>query len=538
MAILKGKVMDRILAAGSRDEYGQVLQEKQDIIFKISRQLNQAGFTPIKTSLIERQSTFDRYPGTDMFHLYDQAGENLVLRPDMTLPVARFIETHYRSQAPNRLYYIDDVFRKTDYLSGDYNQETQARIELIGDASLGAEQKAIEIMLNLAANFNLGQLEIVLGDASLIDTILASFPALSNQQRQALKKSIEQKNLSRFQELTKHLPDLPAVLTDWPLAFGQRGEEILPKLGQIPAVKPIIIKWQKIADFIHQHFPNIKVTVDLAGQAPQPYYTGTMIQGFLPDLGETLFSGGRYDCLLKNFQGDFCPALGMGLNIQRLMAAQKQPAKGQHPIVVVLAKGRVEEDVRPLLQAAGIDTSPLEHPGRRLIFESADHQFRFILVKPTDVLKYLDRGIGDIGVVGSDTTDEQEQNHYDVLDLKRGQAEFVVAAPAGFNLNNSQRHRIATKYPKRAGSYFNSRGQDVELIKLEGSVELGPLTGLADAIMDISQTGNTLEANQLEVYDTVCQVSTHLLVRRGALWQHQQQLTKVIEALINELKGV
>lgn len=320
------------------------------------------------------------------------------------------------------------------------------------------------------------------------------------------------------------------------MAFGKSADEVAEALAAFPNLKEITAKWQKLTNFVQAKYPGIKVMVDLAVQAPQPYYTGPIIQGFLPILGENLFSGGRYDQLLKNYQEEFYPAVGLGMNLERLLAARKKVATQPDPVVVVLAKGRVEEDVRSLLKAAGVDTSPLENPGRKLIFESADKHFHFILVKPSDVLKYLDRGIGDIGVVGSDTIAEQEQNHYDVLDLQRGKAEFVLAAPAGFQLDGNQRHRIATKYPKTASQYFNRRGQDVELIKLEGSVELGPLTGLADAIVDISQTGDTLRANKLKVYEELVPVSTHLLVRRGALFQHQTELTKLIENLMKELK--
>lgn len=229
----------------------------------------------------------------------------------------------------------------------------------------------------------------------------------------------------------------------------------------------------------------------------------------------------------------------MGLNIETILAdwrRKPEEMKPQEPIVMVLGKGRVEKDARPLLKAAGIDTSLLENPARKLIFDSTDGKYRFILVKPSDVVKYLDRGIGDVGIVGSDTIAEQVQNHYDVLNLQTGKAEFVVAAPQGFNLDTPTRKRIATKYPKIATEYFSNRGEDVELIKLEGSVELGPLTGLSDAIIDITQTGNTLRENHLQVYDAVGPVATHMLVRAGALLRFQLELTKVINNLVNILK--
>ena len=228
----------------------------------------------------------------------------------------------------------------------------------------------------------------------------------------------------------------------------------------------------------------------------------------------------------------------MGFNIDTIMAEWQREAADHNPdepIVVVLAKGRVEKDTRPLLKSAGIDTTPLENQDRKLVFDSPDGIYRFILVKADDVVKYLDRGIGDVGIVGSDTIAEQIQNHYDVLNLQTGQAAFVLAAPPNFKIDGIQRKRIATKYPKMASHYFSQHGEDVELVKLSGSVELGPLTGLSDAIIDITQTGDTLRENNLVIYDTVGEVATHLLVRPGALLQFQSKLKQVIENLITLL---
>lgn len=529
---------DKVLAAGSRDEFGEKLQQKQKISQMITTILNDADFTPINTPLIERESTFDKYQNKNVFRLFDQVGENLVLRPDLTLPIARFLSANRQQNSMSRLYYIGDVFRRTDSLSGDYNQETQAGIELIGDQSFEAEIQALDTMLKFAQEFGIVDVQVVLSDARFIDVVLENLQ-LDQDLRQRMKQAIEQKNVSVFEELRATIPDFPEGLAGWPLAFGEDGETVMWQLQEIPAVNDIINDWLKLAEYTHKHYPAVAVTVDLAAASPQPYYTGTIIRGFVPSLGRYLFSGGRYDRLLENFQNKSLPAVGMGLNIETILAdwrRKPEEMKPQEPIVMVLGKGRVEKDARPLLKAAGVDTSLLENPARKLIFDSADGKYRFILVKSSDVVKYLDRGIGDVGIVGSDTIAEQVQNHYDVLNLQTGKAEFVVAAPEGFNLDTPTRKRIATKYPKIATEYFSNRGEDVELIKLEGSVELGPLTGLSDAIIDITQTGNTLRENHLQVYDAVGPVATHMLVRAGALLRFQLELTKVINNLVNILK--
>jgi len=528
---------EKMLAAGSRDEFGERLVQKQQISQIISQTLNEKDFTAISTPLIERESTFEQYHRRNIFHLYDQIGENLVLRPDLTLPIARFLAANRRQSQVTQLYYIGDVFRQTDHLSGAYNQETQAGIELIGDATFNAEMQALDTMLNFAEQFGIAEVQVVLSDARWIDTILKQL-TMSEQQRHGLKEAIEAKNLTAFEKLRETIPDFPETLKRWPLAFGEDGEDVMWQLQSIPAAKKIIDNWLRLAEFVHQHYPEVTVTVDLAASSPQPYYTGAIMRGFIPSLGRYLFSGGRYDRLLENFQNETLPAVGMGLDIETILKKWRMAPTDditREPIIVVLGKGRIAKDAQKLLKLAGIDTSPLDKPERKLIFSSPDGVYRFILVKPTDVIKYLDRGIGDIGIVGSDTMAEQDQNHYDMLDLETGQATFVVAAPPKFNLNATQRKRIATKYPTVTTQYFSKRGEDVEIIKLEGSVELGPLTNLSDAIVDITETGNTLRENNLVIYDKVAKVSTHLIIRSGALLQFQTELKRVIENMMTIL---
>ncbi|MBZ6008624.1 ATP phosphoribosyltransferase [Leuconostoc gelidum] len=525
---------DKILAAGSHDEFGEALVQKQQITHLISKTLNKKAFVAINTPLIERESVFEQYQHDNVFHLRDQIGENLVLRPDLTLPVARFLASKSQQARVQKFYYIGDVFRRTDYLSGEYNQETQAGIELIGDSSFEAEMQALDIMLDFAQQFEIADVQVVISDTRLIDRVLGTLD-ISSKQQKLLKQAIESKNMTAFEKVRITIKDFPAHLKRWPLAFGEDGETVMWQLQDLPEVNDLVERWLKLATFIHEHYPDVAVTVDLAAASPQPYYTGTIIRGFVPSLGRYLFSGGRYDRLLESFQTESLPAVGMGFNIDTIMAEWQREAADHNPdepIVVVLAKGRVEKDTRPLLKSAGIDTTPLENQDRKLVFDSPDGIYRFILVKPDDVVKYLDRGIGDVGIVGSDTIAEQIQNHYDVLNLQTGQAAFVLAAPPNFKIDGIQRKRIATKYPKMASRYFSQHGEDVELVKLSGSVELGPLTGLSDAIIDITQTGDTLRENNLVIYDTVGEVATHLLVRPGALLQFQSELKQVIENLI------
>lgn len=198
---------------------------------------------------------------------------------------------------------------------------------------------------------------------------------------------------------------------------------------------------------------------------------------------------------------------------------------------IALTKGRVEQQVLPLLEEAGLDCSQVRNKQRRLIFDSETQPYEFILAKGPDVTTFLERGAADIGIVGSDILTEHESTQYELLDLGVGKCQFVLASTADFDPVAPRRKIIGTKYPLITQRYFDRLGQDVEIIKIEGSVELAPLTGLADAIVDITETGTTIRENHLQIYDYLQPVSTRLVVNRLALKQQQTAIFDLVDRL-------
>lgn len=198
---------------------------------------------------------------------------------------------------------------------------------------------------------------------------------------------------------------------------------------------------------------------------------------------------------------------------------------------IALTKGRVEQQVLPLLEEAGLDCSQVRNKQRRLSFDSETQPYEFILAKGPDVTTFLERGAADIGIVGSDILTEHESTQYELLDLGVGKCQFVLASTADFDPVAPRRKIIGTKYPLITQRYFDRLGQDVEIIKIEGSVELAPLTGLADAIVDITETGTTIRENHLQIYDYLQPVSTRLVVNRLALKQQQAAIFDLVDRL-------
>jgi len=206
-------------------------------------------------------------------------------------------------------------------------------------------------------------------------------------------------------------------------------------------------------------------------------------------------------------------------------------------ITIALAKGRLADEGISLLRKSGIDCTAFDKPSRKLIFLSPSDDMRFILVKPSDVPTYVDHGIADIGIVGKDTLLEEGHPLYELLDLRYAKCKIVIA---GFpDIKNSwithAHTRVATKYPNIARSYFARLGEMVDIIKLNGSVELGPLTGLSDIILDIMESGKTLAENGLVVLEEICDVSARLVVNRVSLKTKSTAIKELIESIARVL---
>lgn len=192
---------------------------------------------------------------------------------------------------------------------------------------------------------------------------------------------------------------------------------------------------------------------------------------------------------------------------------------------IALTKGRLQEKSLALFEAAGLDCSEIRDPGRRLILSVLDYPLDVVLAKAPDVITYVEHGVCDLGIVGKDTILEKGGVFYEVLDLGFGACRFALAVKEGTNFYGSYRtRRIASKYPTVTRSFFQTKGMDVDIIKIEGSVELAPLLGLADGIVDIVETGATLKANGLIPIETVADVSARVIVNTASMKLYKNQI--------------
>ncbi|MGI6563041.1 MAG: ATP phosphoribosyltransferase [Clostridia bacterium] len=205
---------------------------------------------------------------------------------------------------------------------------------------------------------------------------------------------------------------------------------------------------------------------------------------------------------------------------------------------IALAKGRLSDLSIDIFENAGIDTTELRNPGRKLILEEPKSDIRFFLVKPGDVPTYVEYGAADMGIVGKDTLLEEGRNLYEVLDLGFGKCQMAVAGPPEMKdrLNRFDRLRIGTKYPETARKYFEGvKGMQIEVIKLNGSVELAPLVGLSEVIVDIVESGKTLRENGLVVLEKIADISARLIVNRVSMKMKNEKISKLIADIKRQL---
>ena len=204
-------------------------------------------------------------------------------------------------------------------------------------------------------------------------------------------------------------------------------------------------------------------------------------------------------------------------------------------ITIAIPKGRILQESVALFGKIGIDCEELLGDSRKLIFENPAQKMRYMIVRATDVPTYVEYGCADLGIVGKDTLMEQGKDVYEPLDLKFGYCRMVVAEPAELSRDDDPAGwtniRIATKYPNFTERYFTGKGVQVEIIKLYGSIELAPLVGLSERIVDLVSTGETLRQNGLVEVDTIAEITTRLIVNRASLKTKHKRITEIIAGL-------
>ncbi len=281
----------------------------------------------------------------------------------------------------------------------------------------------------------------------------------------------------------------------------------------------------------------VRLDLSLAGE--MEYYNGLVFQGYLKALPRPLLKGGRYDLLLQKFTPG-AGAIGFAVYLDELDRLNAMPPvqhqdTGKVMLNVALPKGRLGDKVYNLLAGIGYGCPEDYNATRKLVVENPAAGIRYFLVKPSDVAIYVEHGAADVGIVGKDILTEAAADVYELLDTGLGRCRMCVAAPAGYRDDPSRPVRVATKFVNIAKRYYASMGRDIDIIKLNGSIELAPILGLSDVIVDIVETGTTLRENGLQVVTEFMPISARFIANKASYQFKHRQMDTMLEKLRDTL---
>ena len=517
---------------GTRDRLFAECKQRRQVQSALTGLFESKGYAEISTPEVEYYDLFlqsgNPLPQESMLKIVDRSGKIMVMRPDCTTPIARVAATKLKAvPLPQRLYYNETVFRSGVEHRGGSSEIAQCGVELIGAGGEEADLEVLSLAVESLRCATIQSCHIELGHVGLFRA-MADQLGLEKPKVETMRSLIEGKHFAALGDLLAPYTGSPAyeLLSRLSRLFG--GPEVLEEAERLVGKRPELQYLKRLYQCLEEAGYGAMIRFDLGLVHQIDYYTGVVFRGYVEGAGAPVLSGGRYDNLLGAF-GRPAPAIGFAVDAD--MMASCLPLQEERPnLRIALTKGRLQDKTVELLERVGLDCTPVRNPGRRLIHTLPNYPLDAVLAKAPDVITYVEHGVCDLGVVGKDTILEKGGSFYEVLDLGFGKCRFALAVRAGSDFYGTYKtRRIATKYPEVARKFFADKGMDVSIIKIEGSVELAPILDLADAIVDIVETGATLKENGLVPIETVAPVSARLIVNTAAMKLRKAEILDFID---------
>ena len=529
---------------GFRDILPEEAALREDLANRCQALFAARGYAPVETPTLELMDVMERggrIPDSP-FRLFDSAGSLLAMRPDVTLQVARMCATRLADQpGPFRFRYQQRVFRQTEPETSN-REMTQVGVECIGEAGTAVDAEVIGLLVDALRTCGLEDFKISLGTVAVLNDLLE---AASDDPvwKRAVRRAYHETNFVDLDELTGEGNGKPVYLQAIrklpDLRGGREAIEQVRALTEPLGCADGIDALAKTYGALEAAGLAERVMVDFSVISSFDYYTGIIFEVYSPQLGTPLGGGGRYDEVLSAY-GQARPAAGFGFYLDLVMKAVDVCPQGDRPLRIAVPKGSLNGDAIASLAAAGLDTTGLEDPGRQLIISNPGVDY--IIVRAQDAPVFVALGAADCGICGKDSLVEADLEIVELVDLKFGACRFVVAEPAGAREAVEERYRrtgsirIATKYPRITRAYYDRKGVQVEIVKLHGNIELGPLIGLSERIVDITATGTTLRENHLEIVDDVMAATARFFANTCAFRTNPRitDLANTLERNVNE----
>ena len=466
----------------------------------------------------------------------DLDGRLLALKPDVTLSIAKTAQP-----APGETlcyYYHENVYRPSAE-SHTFKEISQMGLEMLGAVGEAQVQQAVCLA---ARSLDALGADWVL-EVSHMGYLFGLFDALGvpDAARAKLLEKLREKNAHELRAaagaagLADAADTLCGVL-DLSGAYAETMEKAAA-LCKNDAMRAAVAELEALAVPLEKAGGVIRLDMTLAGE--MEYYNGLVFQGYLKALPRPLLKGGRYDLLLQKFTPG-AGAIGFAVYLDELDRLNAMPPvqhqdTGKVMLNVALPKGRLGDKVYNLLAGIGYGCPEDYNATRKLVVENPAAGIRYFLVKPSDVAIYVEHGAADVGIVGKDILTEAAADVYELLDTGLGRCRMCVAAPAGYRDDPSRPVRVATKFVNIAKRYYASMGRDIDIIKLNGSIELAPILGLSDVIVDIVETGTTLRENGLQVVTEFMPISARFIANKASYQFKHRQMDTMLEKLRDTL---
>lgn len=510
--------MDFVTPVGFRDVMSDEALAREELTTKVQTLFAHNGYKPVETPTLEVLNVMEaggHIPAAP-FKFFDSHGDLLAMRPDVTMQIARMAATRVNDfSQPLRLRYTQRVFREKA-AEASAREMTQMGVESIGSQGAAVDAELVRLFATALQACGLEHFKIALGSARVLRDLLACSGADSAWQEQVLQ-AYHTSNYVRLAELVADGQAIPVVADAIATLSNLRGgREALSAVRTL--LEPLkcaagIDELEAIYDALAQEGLDDALLIDFSVVSSFDYYTGVVFEAYAPGQGTSLGSGGRYDNLLANYGADTVPAAGFAFYLEQVMAAlndqatQKAATDATPRLRIAVPKGSLNADAIATLEKAGLNVDGLIDAGRTLMLSNGDVEY--IIVRPTDAPVFVALGAADCGICGEDSLVEQQVDVVELVDLKFGGCRFVVAESAGTTEAIEERYRklgsirVATKYPNITRWHFGKVGMQVEIMKLHGNIELAPITGMAERIVDITATGTTLRENNLVVVEDV-----------------------------------
>ncbi len=531
---------------GVRDEFGEELLSKMHLSNELLSVLHSHSYLDIQTPTFEYFDVFSGNTGltpiNELYKFFDKAGNTLCLRPDLTPSVARAAaKIFHNTNDAIRLCYSGNTFVNNSDLQGRLKESLQIGAELYNDDSADADAEMISLMIDCLKKAGVSEFIISIGNVEFFRGLCSQY-GIDSEVEMQLRELISNKNFIKAEEILatlnieEHAKNMFLHLSDNFCKYEdlQTAKETINNSKSQDALVRLIEVYKCLQKKNLENY----VTFDLGMLNNYHYYTGILFRAYTYGNGDAVIKGGRYDKLMERFGKD-SPAVGFGIQVDDLCSAifrQKLHEKdSDRYLTFALTKGRLANKTMELLEKIGISCVEMQdEKTRKLIFVNEELKLKFFLAKGPDVPTYVEYGAADIGVVGEDTIMEENRKVFEVLDLGFGKCRMCVCGPESARnlLESHEMIRVATKYPEIAKDYFYTHKQQaVDIIKLNGSIELAPIVGLSEVIVDIVETGSTLRENGLTVLEEVCPLSARMIVNPVSMRMEADRVNELIKKI-------